>query len=231
MSGDLALMGELQTRVEYPLETLTPPLEYPAHLPVSQYAVNIGLALKGTASAKSLGQSGHSLPDINLLPQAYRPWRPSARQIYLFLAAVAAIALLFPLYQLTTEAMSETSILEARYNIVNTELGRRQAEIQSRQPLQKAISQYSTIVDMGGGFIEDLEVITSLAGELGIEVASINHGGSSITFACQTDSYLTFRDYVVALEESGRFTTPLIPPEGYPYTTRGTIKLEPKPAE
>jgi len=231
MSGDLALLEELQTRVEYPIEPFTPPLQYPAHLPVSQYAVNIGLTLKGTAAARSLGQSDYSLPDINLLPQVYRPWRPSARQVGLFLAGVAVTALLLPLYQLTTEAMAETAILETRYNIVNTELVQRQTEIQSRQPLQQAIGRYSTIVNMGGGFVDDLEVITSLAGELGIEVASITHGGSGITFACQADSYLAFRDYITALEESGRFTTPVIPPEGYPYVKGGTIKLEPKPAE
>lgn len=231
MSGDLALMEELQARVAYAIEPLAPPLEYPAHLPVAQYAVNIGLALKGTAPSKSLEQGGYSLPDMNLLPQAYKPWRPSARQAYLFLAAVAAIALLFPLYQVTSEAMGKTAHLEARYAILNNELGRRQAEIQSRQPLQKAITEYNTIVDMGGGFIDDLDVINSLAEKLGVEVQSITHDGSKITFSCQADSYLTFRKYVVALEESGRFTTPVIPPEGYPYTTSGPIKLEPKPAE
>ena len=84
---------------------------------------------------------------------------------------------------------------------------------------------------MGGSLIDDLDVITSLAGALGVEVGSINHGGSKITFACQADSYLAFRSYITALEESGRFTTPVIPPEGYPYTKSGTITLEPKPAE
>jgi len=231
MSGDLTLLDELQARVEYSIEPFAPPLQYPAHLPVSQYAVNIGLALKGAASARSLGQSDYLLPDINLLPQAYRPWKPSARQLGVFLAVVAATALLVPLYQLTTEAMGETAILEARQDIVNNQLGLRQAEIQSRQPLQQAIGRYSTLVNMGGGLVDDLDVITSLAGELGIEMAGINHGGSGITFTCQADSYLAFRDYVTALEESGRFTTPLIPPEGYPYVKGGTITLEPKSAE
>jgi len=231
MSGDLALMEKLQARVGYPIEPLAPPLEYPAHLPVAQYAVNIGLALKGTAPSKSLEQGDYSLPDMNLLPQAYKPWRPSARQVYLFLAVVAAIALLFPLYQVTSEAMGKTAGLEARYAIINNELGRRQAEIQSRQPLQKAISEYNTIVDMGGGFVDDLDVINSLAEKFSVEVESITHDGGGITFTCQADSYLAFRKYVVALEESGRFTTPVIPPEGYPYTASGPIKLEPKPAE
>jgi len=231
MSGDLALMEELQARVGYPIEPLAPPLEYPAHLPVAQYAVNIGLALKGTAPSKSLEQGDYSLPDMNLLPQAYKPWKPSARQVYLFLAMVAAIALLFPLYRVTSEAMGKTASLEGRYAIVNNELARRQTEIGDRQPLQKAISEYNTIVDMGGGFTEDVEVINSLAEKFGVEVPSITHEGDGITVSCQADSYTIFRKYKTALEESGRFLTPVTPPEGYPYIKGGTIRLEPKPAE
>ena len=233
MSGDLALMEKLQARVGYPVEPLAPPLECPAHLPVSQYAVNIGLALKGTAPPKKLGQVGYLPPDINLLPQVYRPWKPSARQIQAFCAIVAAIALLFPLYQVTAEAMDKTASLETRYAIVNSELEQRQAELKSREPLQKAIAEYRTIVDMGGGFVEDLEVINSLAEELGIQMASINHGGSSITFTCQAPDYTIFRDYLTALEESGRFSSVTRPSEVFPYIQGGaiTIKLEPKPSE
>ncbi len=230
MSGDLALMEELQDSVAYPIEPLTPPLEYPAHLPVSQYAVNIGLALKGTAASKSLGQGGYSLPDINLLPQIYRPWKPSAKQIYSFLAIIAAIVLLFPLYQVTSEAMGKTADLERTYNTINTQLERRKAIIKGREPLQKAIDEYNTIVNMGGGFIEDLRVIESEAEELGMEVRAITHSGSSITFSVQADSYLTFRQYMTALRESGRFSSVTPPAEQAKYPPEhvegGTITLK-----
>ena len=85
------------------------------------------------------------------------------------------------------------------------------------------------VEDMGGGFTEDLKVIKSLAEELGVEVKAISHGGSSITITCQADSYTSFRDYLTALEESSRFTTPIpSPPEGYPNVKGGSITLEPK---
>jgi len=231
MFGDSALMEKLKARVEYPIEPLAPPLECPAHLPIPQYAVNIGLALKGMAPSKNLEPGGFLPPDINLLPQVYQPWKPSARQIYLTCAVIAAIAVLFPLYQITSNAMAKTANLETKYAIINSELERRQAELKNREPLQKAITEYHTIVDMGGGFAENLKVINSQAEELGVEVQSITHEGSRITVACQADSYITFREYKTALEESGRFLTPITPPEGYPYITGGTIKLEPKPVE
>lgn len=230
MSGDLALMEKLKTRIEYPIEPLAPPLDYPEHLPVSQYAVNIGLALKGAASPKSLGQSDYLLPDVNLLPQVYEPWKPSARQIYFTIAIVVAIALIFPLYQVATDAMAKTTVLETKYNAVNREMERRKALIKSREPLQAAIGQYNTIISMGGSFIEDLQVITNLAEELNIKLGSIDHNGNKITFHGQADSYTNFRKYKVALEESGRFFTPITPPEGYPYVKAGSIELETKPS-
>ncbi|MBI2979347.1 MAG: pilus assembly protein PilM [Chloroflexi bacterium] len=231
MSGDLSLVEKLQTRVGYPIQPLVPPLECPPDLPVSQSAVNIGLALKGSASTKSLGQSSSSAPDMNLLPQIYRPWQPSARQLYLTVAILAVIALLFPLYQVTATAAGKAATLEARYKILNNELARRQAGLKSREPLQKSIDQYRTIVNMGGGFADDLEVIYRRAEELKIKVGSITHTGATITVTCQADSYIAFRDYLAALEESGRFSSPIPPPEGYPYVKSGTIKLERRAAK
>ncbi len=231
LSGDSTLMERLHARAGYPIESLEPPLQYPAHLPVSQYAVNIGLALKGTSIAKNGEQAKYSLPDINLLPEAYRPWKPKPRHVYSFLAIVSALALLFPLYQMTSDAMGETAVLKSRYNIINNELERRKTELTKQQPLKNAIAEYNAIVDMGGGFTEDLQVIYSKAEELGIGLQSVNHEGSKITISCQADDYISFRDYLTALEESGRFSTPIPPPEGYPYTKSGTIKLEPKTGE
>ncbi|MFC1932535.1 pilus assembly protein PilM [Chloroflexota bacterium] len=231
MSGNLTLMKEIEARVEYPIEPLAPPLEYPEHLPVSQYAVNIGLALKGIAASKTVGQGGYSPPDINLLPEIYRPWKPSPKQIQSFFAVMAAIALLLPIYNVTSGAMDKTADLKANYNVVNSLLIQRQALIKEREPLQQAIDKYNDIIDMGGGFTEDLEVINSEAERLGIEIKSISHTGIKITFACSAETYTDFRDYLTALEESGRFTTPIPPPEGYPYVKSGIVILEPKPGE
>jgi len=200
-------------------------------MPVSQYAVNIGLALKGTAPAKSLEQDGYLPPDINLLPETYEAWKPSARQIYFACALIAAIALLFPLYQLTSGAMGKTADLQAEYTSLNDELQLKQLEIKNREPLHQAISEYNTIVNMGGGFTEDLEVINSEADILGVKVESIAHGGESITFTCQAGDYTIFRDYVTALRESGRFSTVSSPQWQFPDVTGGPIELVPKPVE
>jgi len=229
ISADLDLMEKLPARVGYPVESLAPPLECPKHMPVSQYAVNIGLALKGRTPSKSLEQDSYLPPDINLLPGTYKPWKPSARQVYFACFVIAAIALLFPLYQMTSGAMDKTADLQASYTSLNNRMQLIQLEIKNREPLQKAIGEYNTIVDMGGGFTEDLSVIKSEADRLGVQVESIAHDGKSITVNCQTEpeSYIVFREYVTSLEESGRFATVTPPSEKFSYITGGTIKLEP----
>ena len=53
LSVERALIEQIGGEIAYAIEPMSPALEYPEHLPVSQYAVNIGLALKGTASSKN----------------------------------------------------------------------------------------------------------------------------------------------------------------------------------
>lgn len=231
MSADLTLMEKLQARLEYPVEPLAPPLEYSADMPVSQYAVSIGLALKGVVPSKALEQAGYLPLDMNLLPDIYQPWRPAAKQLYGFGLIVVAMALLFPLYQTTTEAMDRTAALETTFSILDNKLEMQKLELKNREPLQKAINEYHAIVNMGGNFTEDIGVITSEAERLGVQVKSIAHESNNITISCQAEDYITFRKYLTALEESGRFSTPIPPPEGYPYTTGGTIKVQPKVSE
>ena len=228
MSTDNTLVEKLQARLDYSVEPLAPPLEYPAYLPVSQYAANIGLALRKTASFENSGQDGPLPLEINLLPDTYRPWRPTGRQLYSLAVMVMALALLFPLFQITSEATAKTASLQSQFNVLNVKLEQMKLEIQRREPLQKAIGEYHTIVDMGGNFTEDLVTIRSEAEKLGVKVGSIIHQGDSIAVSCQADNYISFRKYLTALEESGRFASPIPPPEGYPYTSGGTIKVQPK---
>jgi hypothetical protein len=102
------------------------------------------------------------------------------------------------------------------------------AEIQSREPLQKAISEYDSLVKRKGSFSEDVNTILSEAERIGIEVSSVSHTGKEVSIVCQAEDYIGFRLYMNALADSGRFATPIPPPEGYPYTKGGNIKIKPQ---
>lgn len=165
---------------------------------------------------------------MNLLPQIYRPWRPSARQIYMFLAVIAIIALLFPTYNLISNVMTKTSSLKNESAVLNSGMVRRQAELARRQPLQNFLVAYQTINDMGGGFIEDMKVITDNAEEFGIEMPTITHSGGSITIPVKAENSTVFRDYLAALQASERFASVTIPAKPFPDITESTIIIIPK---
>ena len=81
---------------------------------------------------------------------------------------------------------------------------------------------------MGGSFTDDFQVIHSSAEQLEVVIQSIVHTGSGITVTCQADNHTAFRDFSTTLEKTGHFSTPIPPPEGYPYKEGGIIKLVPK---
>ncbi|UCG10714.1 MAG: pilus assembly protein PilM [Dehalococcoidia bacterium] len=222
---------KLEAKSGYLIEPLAPPLEYPTEFPVSQYAVNIGLALRQVTLSEDRRNEGLLPLDINLLPRIYRPWRPSAKQVYTVTSLIAATVMLLPIYQVTSDTMLKTTQLESKFDLFNKQLEQRKLEIAQREPLQKAINNYNTIVNMGGSFTEDLALIQDEADKLGVQVQDVAHQGDKISITCKADSYLIFRNYLTALEESGRFLTPIPPPEGYPYTKAGEIIVDTKTGE
>ncbi len=224
MSVNPELMEKLQGRLELNIEPLTSPLECPELLPISQYAANIGLAMRKEIVTRH-GDAGGLALGMNMLPQIYQAWRPTVKQIYSAVIIIAAIALIFPLWQLADEEMRKTSALEMRDIGLNAQLLRKKAEIERREPLQKAIDEYSSIIVRDRNFDDDIKVIVQEAKRLGVEVSALSHRGKDISVNCMAGDYLSFRNYLTALEESGRFATPIPPPEGYPYTYGGVIKL------
>jgi hypothetical protein len=226
LSIEPELMEKLRVRLGFDVEELSPPLELPDFLPVSQYAVNIGLALRQEISfSDNDGEGGFFPLDVNLLPQAYRPWRPTTKQLFYAGILASAITLIFPLTEIAGEEMSKTASLELRNETLENQLQLKMMEIQRREPLQKAIGEYQSIVGRSGSYSDDIGVIIAEADKLGVEVGAITHGGGEISISCSAGDYLSFRAYLAALAESGRFTTPIPPPEGYPYTRSGHIKL------
>ena len=227
LSAEPDLVERLQQRLAYKVEQLLPPLTCPPFLPVSQYAVNIGLAQRVEATLQGSSQETGMLSfDVNLLPDAYRPWHPTAKQVYSAVVLVLAVALTFPLVQITTEEMNKTRNLELKNTTLQNQLTLKMAEIKNREPLQKAISEYDSLIKRGGSFSEDVKVILSEAERIGVDISSIAHTGKDIGIVCQAEDYIDFRLYMNALADSGRFATPIPPPEGYPYIKGGSIKLK-----
>lgn len=222
MSGDSTLGDRLKTRLGYPFETLVPQIECPPQMPVAEYAVNLGLALKNEQA--SAGGHEHLLAAMNILPQIYRPWKLSPRQVYLIAGMVVGVILLFQLYRVTTDAMGKTGDLQVRYDVLNSQLQQRQVEIKNRLPLQNAIKEYQTIQDMDIHVTGDIKLIRDAATEYKVQITTISHQDKSIVVSCEAGDSVTFEKFMTALQKTGRFS-PVPPTEGYPFATGGSLQL------
>ena len=228
LADNPALIEALETRLGNQVEMLQAPIDCPPFMSFAEYAVNIGLALKASASVSKRGGGGNrAAPDMNLLPGEYSPWRPSVRQLLYGAGIILMLGLLLPVYQLTTGALADTKAVQLRKATIEQQLANRQAILAERAPLQTAVNEYAKLVKMGGEFREDLEIIYDGAAELGVSVSAVDHGGTTVSVTCEAGSYETFRDYLDILAGSGRFATPIPPPPGYPQITGGVVKMEP----
>lgn len=144
LTGKLAGEGNLSQviadAVGLNIEPLIPPLEYSSDLPLAQYAVNIGLALK-TSSAKRGDKGGRFLIDgVDILPEAYRPKRPSVRQTASVLGIAAGVAVLFPLFQMGDSAATTAGRLQNEYSVLEQSFGLRQIQIKEAKEIEQAIA-------------------------------------------------------------------------------------------
>ncbi|MFC2008063.1 type IV pilus biogenesis protein PilM, partial [Chloroflexota bacterium] len=227
VSEDQTITEKLQKRLGYKFEPLEPFMERPEHIPINQYAGNIGLTSKGSIVAQGDNISHYSPFTVNFMPQIHRSWKPSAMQIYSVLFIIIALSLLMPTLQVTQRTMNETDGLQVKRDVLNETLLQKKAKIGKRLPLEEAVKEYEIITTMNINVTEDVKTVNDLAQTVGISLKSITHNVTNLSVECVSDNYTVFRNYLTALEASGVFSTPVPPPEGYPYTTKGTIKLTP----
>jgi Tfp pilus assembly protein PilN len=202
----------IQAEIDYPLEPLVPPLEFPPDLPLAIYATNMGLALK-----KVPPKAATRLQDINLniLSDKYRAKvHPLALRYILFsLAVIIAIGLLFPLYQVKSQADAKTMHLQTELTELSQQLHQarlafNQAE-QDEDTINKLAAEVETIkqehryiLSQRGDFVSNLELITNaLPSEANFTYLEI--GTDQITVEGEADSSFTVISYVKALEAQG----------------------------
>ena len=211
----------IQAEMKYPVELLTPSLEFPHDFPVTLYTTNMGLALKEVPSKAVSKEDITRFRDINLniLPGKYKaePRFPvPTRRILLPLSLIIAIGLLVPLYQANSKADAETMRLQTELSRVNQELY--QAHLSGDEAKQtedtineiaadvEALKQeHQDILSKGGNFVDNLKfVINALPSEA--YFTSIEIDTDQITVEGESDSSFTVISYATALESLARFS-------------------------
>jgi Tfp pilus assembly protein PilN len=218
VSGELGEM--LAGAIEYRVKPLPQLLSYADSLNTSEYATNIGLALKPMRADINQTQV-----NINVTPEAYLPKPFPIIQIVSWAFILVAIAVLLLLGISTLQAVRQTQLLQSQVNSAQT-------QIQIRQGSEAILKQLQTKVDEAkqtrdyfkpsldstkeqrAGINGDLSQVTSLLPGI-VEPNSISYtysGGTSrsLTITGTSPDETTIVNYVRDLTNSGQFSEVLI---------------------
>lgn len=234
LSANSATSNLIKAEVEYPVEFLVPPLEFPSELPLALYTSNMGLALKEVLRKTTSKGDATRFCDINLniLSGRYgaRPHPVPWRRILLIPAMVAAIAILFPVYQVRSQAGAETVRLQMELGRVSRELHQAHlANVEAKQ-VEDTINRIAAEVDAlkqehrnilsdKGYFTDAMRLVTD-ALPSHARFTSIEISSEQIIIEGKADSALAVIDYVAAVETPGIFSEVRIDEIGELYTAR-----------
>ena len=224
LTGDLAAdtpaSGLLQTEIEYPVEPLVPPVEFPPELPIASYAASIGLALKKTPQKIPAKGEKVRYYDINidLLAGKYRKTRakpPPVRYILFGISLAIFVVLLFPLYQARTQLSAENKGLQTDLLNVSRELNFANIAAENVAKKEETIRQITasieaiktanqSILGTRGDFTDNLQLVTgTLPPQAYFSSMEISH--DVIYIQGQTNSVFRVVDYATALESKETF--------------------------
>ena len=225
----LLLTGELsggaaseliQAEIEYPIEPLVPPLKFPPDLPTALYASNMGLALKKMPLKTASKGEATLYRDVNLniLSGKYRaraqPLR--LRNLLVPAALTIVIGLLFPLYQVKSQADAMTMRLQTRLSTVSQELQATRLAIDEAKTIEATLDEivanadtlqeeHQYILNRGRDFAGISKLVTTTLPP-GARFTHIEIDTRRITVEGKADSAFTVIHYVMALEANEEFS-------------------------
>ena len=215
LSSDAAASQLIQAEIEYPVEPLIPPLKLPPDLPIALYASNIGLALKTTPKSEATRSRDVNL---NILSGKYQARAQPAplRKILAALAFIIAIGLLFPLYQVKSQADARTMHLQTRLGTVSHQLQEIRLAIDKAKQIEATIGEivanadtiqeeHQYILSKRGDFTSNLNSVAN-ALPPGAHFTHIETATRQITVGGEADNAFTVISYVMALEAVGEFS-------------------------
>ena len=204
-AADPVLLESVRAQVDYGYEEFLPDLEYPPSLPVWEYAVNLGLALRGRATAGEA--DGGTVPlYINLMAPPQPIFHLTPAMGVIGGAALFALALLSVLSGQLTSSQAATARLEAQLAPIELQVSARQVELGQLSQMEGSIAEFQDLTAPWGHVAEVRELIESTVID-GITISSLTVDPADVTLAASADSIDTAIDFVEALRATGRFAS------------------------
>jgi Tfp pilus assembly protein PilN len=155
-------------------------------------------------------------PDINILPERYRPGlRVSAAAGILIVVGAALLFGLVPLYVALGMAQSQTAALQARLDQAYAAMGQSQEDQQRLEQVSQEIEQtraqieqlHAELGTVSLGRVRRSDGIAAIAAALVPQVylGTVTQAGNVLTFRGEADGETLVLDYARALQSSGQF--------------------------
>jgi len=221
LSAEAPASGLLQAEVEYSVESLAPPLEFPPELPVEAYTASIGLALKKTplkSAVKGEETRFHDI-NINILSGKYRKKKAKplpAGYILLGVFLTIAVIFLYPLYQSRSRLTADNAELQTELisidrqvnlaSLIAEETALKEAAIQEILESTEALNIANrSVLGNRGDYTSNIQLING-ALPPGMSFTSIEIDDNRITARGEADSVFTVINYAQALEATNTFS-------------------------
>ncbi len=217
LAVDPAIVELCRSKVEYTIEELAPPLEFPSDLPLPEYAVNLGLALKEMAPPRGTGRASFPLSALNVkLVDTSRSRTRIIKETVVVACIAAAALLLVPVERANRQFIYETGLMRAEVAVAGQKLELLQVEAEKAQTIRVALAETNSraeALELAGTALEGTQ--TGFAGPLGVVMAnlgeedtlvSINMTTDRIMLKGRSDSITSVTGYADALLAKGGFT-------------------------
>jgi len=223
LANDTTACDIVKAAINSPIEPLTPPLKCPPDLPLAQYAVNIGLALRQASSKKPASSGTARLPVVNpnVFPQRYGPQTISPASILYSLVAMALIAHLLFVYQWKIGGEATIADIQDELISVNRQIDEmREVTITTAAAIDDTEAEVDRLEEELESILAGLAT-SSLSHSLqlalnavpkGVQITSIHQTAEQITLGGDADRESSVADYVLALERTGVFSTVYVAP-------------------
>ncbi len=222
LAGDNELRQTIASGAGHNIEPLDCLLQYPPGFPLAQFAVNIGLALKGASSAaKQVARDGRSLiTNFDILPDVYRPKGFPARKALFVAGVLVGIALILPLYQIANGATFAASQRQSEKSMLNQNIVLRQTQNKEAKQIEDSIASVKSSQQNLLDILQDVQKLqaqrsraydllyTSAVSILpdNVSLNSITEEEGKLSLACQASSYETALGYADALRKAEGFS-------------------------
>ena len=187
----------------YPVESIQPPLEYPPHFPVAEYAVNLDLALHEIPSAK---EDGSATTIANLIPQR-RKWYASRQLILGALGTLLGlVTLLYLVVQVLTPIQSDTDLWQQALD--SRTIARQAAQLTNtrRTNLLDQITSYEQVGEQRGQASDLLFLMEDLLLP-GMRINVMSYTEQGVDLQVSSPSFDDAEEYMEELRIQGIFVS------------------------